>query len=72
MQPLERGRALHLGGQSRWVSFKYEKFPHLCFNCGCIVHGAKGCHLNKDGQSLGGGKSWGVWLRAKEARRRNT
>jgi hypothetical protein len=30
-KPLERGRALHLGGQSYWVMFKYEKLPMFCF-----------------------------------------
>ena len=38
-KPLERGRALVLGGKSHWLNFKYEKMPLFCFLCGCIVHG---------------------------------
>lgn len=37
-KPLEHGRALHLGGESHWVSFKYEKLPLFCFQCGQIIH----------------------------------
>lgn len=32
--PLERGRALVIEGKSLWISFKYEKLPLFCFNCG--------------------------------------
>ena len=38
-KPLDRGRALNLGGRTTWVKFKYEKLPLFCFRCGCIVHG---------------------------------
>jgi hypothetical protein len=43
MQPLERGRALEVDGKTSWVSFRYEKLPQFCFNCGSLVHGEKGC-----------------------------
>jgi hypothetical protein len=42
-EPLERGRALHLGGHSYWVIFRYEKFPMFCFYCGRVIHGRLGC-----------------------------
>lgn len=40
--PLERGRALDY-----WESFKYERLPLFCFNCGRILHGVKGCMVKK-------------------------
>ena len=30
-KPLDRGRAINLGGKSTWVEFKYEKLPLFCF-----------------------------------------
>jgi hypothetical protein len=41
-QPLERGRALLLTGNSCWVSFKYEKLMEFCYRCGKILHDEKG------------------------------
>ena len=43
LKPLEDGRSLHLGDQVTWVRFKYEKPYLFCFDCGCILHGARGC-----------------------------
>ncbi|XP_059458343.1 uncharacterized protein LOC132187940 [Corylus avellana] len=70
-KPLERGRVLELSGKSSWVSFKYEKLPIFCFNCGRIVHGDKGCpearprRMSTEGEM----KPWGVLLRAEEPQR---
>lgn len=66
-KPLERGRALHVEGQSLWVYFKYEKLPTFCFDSGCIVYGPKGCQPERNMQSLpqGGEKLWAVWLQAR-------
>jgi hypothetical protein len=65
-KPLERGRALVLGGKSHWVHFKYEKLPLFCFLCGCIVHGQKGCPavLQQRMSISDKEKKWGAWLRA--------
>jgi hypothetical protein len=70
--PLERGRMLSLGGKNYWVSFKYERLPLLCFNCGRILHGVKGCMVKKSQRwhEYEGPKAWGIWLRAEEPRRR--
>jgi hypothetical protein len=46
-KPLDRGRALTLAGKSYWVIFKYEKLSSLCFECGRIIHGVKGCPVQK-------------------------
>jgi hypothetical protein len=42
-KPLERGRALVVGGKTEWVSFQYEKLPLFCFSCGRVVHQKQGC-----------------------------
>jgi hypothetical protein len=72
-KPLERGRALKLGGKSYSVHFKYEKLPLFCFNCGRILHRNKGCpaKANQRRNSEDGEKRWGVWLRADDYRRKN-
>jgi hypothetical protein len=71
--PLERGRALSLGGKDYWVSLRYERLPLLCFNCGRILHGEKGCMVKKSQRhhDEDSPKQWGAWLRAEEPRRRN-
>jgi hypothetical protein len=72
MKPIDRGQALNLAGKSSWVEFKYEKLPLLCFMCGRLVHGPKGCpiisttRLHKEE----GTKAWGSWLRAVDPKRR--
>jgi hypothetical protein len=65
-KPLERGRALEFGGRSHWVSFKYEKLPMCCFQCGRVVHDRPGCPVRKS-QRLHTDdkeKQWGSWIRA--------
>jgi hypothetical protein len=69
-QPLERGRALKLGGKSFWVSFRYENLPLFCFHCGRVVHGQQGCprrQLQRRNQEES--KEWGIWLRADQKRK---
>jgi hypothetical protein len=71
-KPLDRGRALNLCGKSSWVTFKYEKLPLFCFNCGCIVHDDQGCSVPRLTRlsSVEDTKNWGVWLRAEDPRNR--
>jgi hypothetical protein len=68
---LERGRAIHLGGKSHWVIFKYEKMPLFCFHCGRTIHAQHDCPVRKSSRinSEGGDKQWGVWLRAELSRK---
>ncbi|KAF4377488.1 hypothetical protein F8388_024979 [Cannabis sativa] len=33
------------GKPESWVQFKYEKLPHLCFNCGRLAHWDKTYHV---------------------------
>jgi hypothetical protein len=72
MQPLERGRALEVEGKTSWVSFRYEKLPQFCFNCGVLVHRERGCPMPKPTRLSAetGPKHWGTWLRAEEPRRK--
>ena len=34
--------------EGRWFDLKYEKAPHFCFDCGCLVHNAEGCQGVKE------------------------
>ncbi|KAG5521220.1 hypothetical protein RHGRI_033692 [Rhododendron griersonianum] len=49
-----------------WVSFGYEKFPHLCHYCGLVGHDDKACILKYNEAKAGIMKvnQYGVWLRA--------
>jgi hypothetical protein len=70
-QPLERGRALVIAGDSRWVPFKYEKLPAFCFKCGRILYESKGClvSLAKRANHKEGVWGWGSWLREDDSSR---
>ncbi|XP_059441720.1 uncharacterized protein At4g02000-like [Corylus avellana] len=72
-KPLERGRSLQLEGKHVWVSFRYEKIPLFCFNCGRIVHSSKGCPVKQSLRSSSSTavKEWGIWLRADDLKRRS-
>jgi hypothetical protein len=65
-KPLSRGRRLKLRDRSIWISFKYEKIPRFCFNCGVIQHGSRGCVRPGGVRLVGEGREsqFGRWLRA--------
>jgi hypothetical protein len=65
-KPLSRGRRLKLRDRSIWITFKYEKIPRFCFNCGVIQHGSRGCVSPGGVRRLGEGREsqFGRWLRA--------
>jgi hypothetical protein len=58
--------------KSYWVTFKYEKLPIFCFNCGRTLHGEKGCTERKPmGQHVAVGENqWAIWLRANMGRQK--
>jgi hypothetical protein len=62
-KPLLRGRKLNVQGKQVWVTFKYERLPRFCFNCGVICHGKTGCS-NKSELRNQGTTRYGPWLRA--------
>jgi hypothetical protein len=61
-QPLPRGVSMKEREDDKegtWFEIKYERIPHFCFECGCIVHPEDGCAVEKSEI-----KQWGEWLRA--------
>lgn len=62
-KPLIRGTNLSFEEEKRWVTFKYEHLPLLCFYCGRIRYGERSCErkmndlkiLNRRRVSLGSG-----------------
>ncbi|KAF5468807.1 hypothetical protein F2P56_012927 [Juglans regia] len=58
-KPLARGRSITVRGKHLWTHFKFEKLPHICFSCGCILHREQGCIGTGEGEG-----QYGVWLRA--------
>jgi hypothetical protein len=65
-QPLPRGVSMKEKGddaEGTWFDLKYEKVPHFCFYCGCIMHPADGCTAERTEW-----KQWGEWLRASPRR----
>jgi hypothetical protein len=72
-KPLSRGRRLKLRDRSIWITFKYEKIPRFCFNCGVIQHGSRGCVRPGGVRSVGEGREsqFGRWLRAGQSGNRS-
>ncbi|XP_042968999.1 uncharacterized protein LOC122301670 [Carya illinoinensis] len=67
----ERGRTINVKGESIWIPFSYEKMPRICFSCGCVVHGVKGCSSIL-GESDGKEDQYGIWMRATQGIRSKT
>jgi hypothetical protein len=62
-QPLLHGVPLKNSDEEeegKWFDLKYERVPHFCFDCGCLVHPSSGCGA----ENAGGVQQWGEWLRA--------
>ena len=62
-KPLRRGGYItnEEGGRS-WVTFKYERLPTFCYNCGILGHDNRHCHMSLDGQRTK--SQYGEWLKA--------
>ena len=44
--PLCKGEVITLPScEKRWVKFKYERLPSLCYWCGCLTHDDRDCDL---------------------------
>ena len=66
-QPLCRGRRVKMGkDRSGWVSFKYERLPNFCYQCGLLTHGDKDCLETSKRPYTGSPDQaqFGPWLRA--------
>jgi hypothetical protein len=61
-QPLMRGVSIRESEEDvegKWFDIKYEKIPHFCFDCGCLIHAEGKCPAENEEV-----KQWGEWLRA--------
>lgn len=68
-----RGKRVTIeGGESRWINFRYERLPNLCYNYGMLNHGIKDCP-NSFANALqnNGELQYGAWLRGEPMRRGN-
>ena len=43
-QPLLKGTIVKVGEATNWASFKYERCPDFCYNCGIIRHSKRTCN----------------------------
>ena len=61
-KPLRRGGSVaSVEGEKCWVSFRYERLPTFCFQCGMLGHDEKHCLVPPDQQNP---RQYGDWLRA--------
>lgn len=61
-KPLRRGgNIVNLDGSKTWVTFKYERLPCFCFQCGLLGHDKRHCASFPYSPELP--KQYGVWLK---------
>ena len=61
-KPLRRGgHVANIEGEKVWVTFKYERLPTFCFDCGVMGRDNKHCHMKRDRQN--GNPLYGDWVR---------
>ncbi|KAF4400716.1 hypothetical protein G4B88_001271 [Cannabis sativa] len=70
--PIPAGFFLNDDGKlESWIQFKYEKLPHLCFNCGKLAHWNKECFVPlamvtpKVGEAV---QMSGTWIKSETGR----
>lgn len=62
-KPLRRGgNIVNLDGGKTWVTFKYERLPCFCFQCGLLGHDER--HCVSFSYCLDSPKQYGDWLKA--------
>ena len=57
-----RGYLMDMEGDKTWVTFKYERLPTICFNCGKIGHDKRHCNSTMDGHQAE--YQYGDWIKA--------
>ena len=65
--PLCKGRVLLIEDEEeRWVSFKYERLPNICYWCECLNHSDRDYDkwIDSDGTLDSSNKKYGPWIRA--------
>ena len=45
-QPLLRETMVCMNGMNKWATFKYERCPDFCYDCGRIGHNERSCKTN--------------------------
>ena len=55
------GKVASVEGEKFWVSFRYERLPTFCFQCGRLGHDEKHCKELLEQQNP---KQYSDWLRA--------
>lgn len=66
-KPLSHGRKISMDdGSNGWVSFKYERLPNICYQCGRLTHSNKDCDLWLDSEATLTiqSRQFGAWMRA--------
>ena len=69
---LVRGKKITIEeGDSRWVSFKFERLPNFCYRCGLLNHALKDCKEGIELNKVEGAEvlQYGAWLRGDPIRR---
>ncbi|KAF4381240.1 hypothetical protein G4B88_015506 [Cannabis sativa] len=75
-KPLFPGLLFPSIGGKKWLPFRYERLPFMCFNCGFLGHDTRVCtgtpKMFEDGLGNWKKKTYGPWLKADDKREAQT
>lgn len=65
-KPLPRGKLIKMGSEEKWIEFRYENLPYVCYYCGILGHTERSCVLREEHVRKGNVKrdQFGIWMRA--------
>lgn len=66
-KPLLHGKLIKMGLEEKWVEFRYENLPYICYYCGILGHIEKSYVLCEDDVRKGNIKrdQFGIWIKVK-------